>query len=68
LNKLKSTEYRISYTSIPNTKHSEFTVGLDNLGFGKFKCLELIIARIKMGLKAVVLDWDFGYKKNILIT
>jgi hypothetical protein len=50
----------VSYTNIPNTKpYTEFTVGLDNLGFGKFKCLELIIfARIKMGFKGegVVLD------------
>jgi hypothetical protein len=60
LNKLKSTMNIGFHTlAIPNTKpYSEFTVGLDNLGFGKFKCLELIIfARIKMGLKAgVVLD------------
>jgi hypothetical protein len=43
LNKLKSTMNIGFHTlAIPNTKpYSEFTVGLDNLGFGKFKMLRV---------------------------
>lgn len=47
LNKLKSTMVLGFHTlSIPNSKpYSEFTVGLDNLGFGKFKLFRVDYVR-----------------------
>jgi hypothetical protein len=47
LNKLKSTLILGAHTlSTPNVKpYTEFTVGLDNLGFGKFKMLRVDYVR-----------------------
>jgi hypothetical protein len=58
LNKLKSTNIGFPLLSQNKTVFSEFTVGLDNLGFGKFKMFRVdYIRSYQNGFKGrVVLD------------